>query len=283
MITTTEKAEVRDLPAGEYHGMTDHISNSMLNLYRQSRRKYHARFVAKTEPSPDATPAMLLGSVTHTLILEPDEFDSRYAVAPACDRRTKAGKELWAEFCADSLGKEVIDASTAELALAMREAVMASPTAGEFLRREGRNEVSAFWRDKQSGLNCKARMDSVKPGLILDLKTARDPCPKWFSSEAANLGYHRQAESYMRGWKAATGEDCRFAFIVVGSSAPHEVGMYELTPAAIELGAAQNRSALAQLAASYRNNQWVSPWETRVNSLSLPTWAVYADEWEVLA
>lgn len=54
--------------------------------------------------------AFRTGSATHMLSMQPEQFDSMFAVAPLCDRRTNIGKQTWAEFLEASPGKTVLTA-----------------------------------------------------------------------------------------------------------------------------------------------------------------------------
>ena len=56
----------------------------------------------------ETTPAMIKGSAFHVLTLEPDKFLDQYAIAPKVDRRTKAGKETWANFSSENEGKQIL-------------------------------------------------------------------------------------------------------------------------------------------------------------------------------
>ena len=38
---------------------------------------------------PEPTPSLLFGHVVHKLLLQPDTFDTEFAIAPELDRRTK--------------------------------------------------------------------------------------------------------------------------------------------------------------------------------------------------
>jgi len=55
-------------------------------------------FIAYKVKERKETDAMLLGTVVHCLILEPDTFADRYVVAPNVNASTLEGKEAWAEF-----------------------------------------------------------------------------------------------------------------------------------------------------------------------------------------
>jgi exodeoxyribonuclease VIII len=76
---------------------------------------------------------MRLGTALHTHVLELNRWDEQIAVAPACDRRTKAGKEAFAAFEADAAGKTVITADDAEVVMAMGRSVLRHPGAAMLL------------------------------------------------------------------------------------------------------------------------------------------------------
>jgi hypothetical protein len=102
----------RELSNEEYHADTSAISKSGLDLVHRSPAHYYA---AKLDPDRPAekkdTPALRFGRAFHTLVLEPDLFFQEYAVLPEkVDRRTKAGKEAWAEFEAELGGREALTA-----------------------------------------------------------------------------------------------------------------------------------------------------------------------------
>ena len=61
-------------------------------------------------PQEESSPALTFGSAAHKMVLEPDTFFDEYAVAPACDRRTKEGKALYETFLEQSEGKTIISA-----------------------------------------------------------------------------------------------------------------------------------------------------------------------------
>lgn len=71
------------------------ISKSHLDLIARSPLHYWARYIDPNRVPTEPTDAMRLGTAVHTLTLEADQFEARYAVAPAVDRRYKAGKEAW--------------------------------------------------------------------------------------------------------------------------------------------------------------------------------------------
>ena len=87
----------------EYHA-TSAVSKSDLDLIAKSPAHYTE---AKNAPK-EQTASMLLGSVAHKLVLEQDKFEEDFAIAPDVDRRTKAGREQWAEFAKNITDKITI-------------------------------------------------------------------------------------------------------------------------------------------------------------------------------
>ena len=111
------------------------------------------------EHPEEPTPALLFGQVFHKMALEPDTFDLEFVVMPDVDRRTKEGKQLWAEFQEQAEGKTVIPAEMHEQAKAMCESLAAVPFAQKLLN--GRREAPFFWVDESTGEECKCRTDCL--------------------------------------------------------------------------------------------------------------------------
>lgn len=76
------------------------LSYSSISAFAISPRS----FIAYKVKERKETDAMLLGTVVHCLILEPDTFSKRYVVGPNVNASTLEGKEAWAEF---AIGKGV--------------------------------------------------------------------------------------------------------------------------------------------------------------------------------
>ena len=105
-----------ELPNKEYRAK-DGVSST--DLKRIAKSPAHFRYW-KDNPQED-TPALLFGRAVHKYALEKDDFFSEFAVAPNVDRRTKAGKEEFALFEAECVGKDVITADDFEKIKEMRD------------------------------------------------------------------------------------------------------------------------------------------------------------------
>lgn len=215
-------------------------------------------------------PAFTFGGAVHTLVLEPELFDARYA---ECDVVRNAKHEKYQAWLAAHPGAEALTPYDMKRIRAMAKAVLEDKTAGQFVRG-GRREEVVTWTDEATGLACKGRLDYIRPEGFLELKTAHDPAPRKFTSDAFNFGYVAQTAFYHDGAIAARLIDGRELphIIPVGKSAPHHVVTYQLAQAALEAGRAQVRKLLEMLVACTEANYWpgIAP---GVQELSLPSWA----------
>ena len=219
------------------------------------------------------TEAMRLGTLTHLMVLEPHLMAEGVAIAPEINRRTKAGKEKGVKFQEDSAGKLVVTKEQALLAEAMADAVKAHPAASGLLNEfEFEAERECFWVDEFYGMQCKAKLDGVRPdGLILDLKTTMDASVAGFNRAIFNHYYFTQAAWYMQGLARSGGpEPTGFVFIAVQNQAPHEVCVVRMTPEAITIGARTVMDWLFEYRQRTKTNDWTS--NPDVVDVTVPGW-----------
>lgn len=192
-------------------------------------RKSPAHYLyAVNNPGPE-TPALKFGTAAHKFILEEEDFWNQYALAPEVDRRTKAGREVYAAFC-ESLGeKEAISVTDYGTILLMNDAIMANPTAKALLKT-GKHEIPVEWNEATTGEPCKCRLDVITEynGLkyIVDYKTTTSCENGHFERSCRLYGYKLQAAMYLDGIFAETLEPYRFAFVAQEKNPPYAVRVY---------------------------------------------------------
>ena len=174
------------------------ISRSELWWLNRSAEYFKFRMENPTEP----TPALLFGQVAHKLLLELEDFGTDFVVAPAVDRRTKAGKEAWEAFLAESDGKTVVDAATFEQASEMVYVATQNKIVQDLLK--GEHETPLFWKDPDTGVECKCRLDAwfrddQGVPVIVDYKTTNDASYKAFLNDVVKFGYFFQSAMYSEG------------------------------------------------------------------------------------
>jgi exodeoxyribonuclease VIII len=265
---TTPTTIRHDLTNAEYHA-SPAISKSGLDLIRKAPALYRWRQANPTEQ----TPAMRLGTLTHTVVLEPDLFERETAVRPeGIDRRTSAGKADWAAFELEAEGKEIITNEEWTKLAAIRDAVRSHPAAAKALAGSPVIEQSIFW--EADGIACRCRPDCVtERGVIVDLKTTRDASPEGFAKSVASYRYHVQAAFYSDGYRAAFGEAPRgFVFIAVETEPPYLVAVYVASETMTSRGRIEYQADLDTFRECLATDTWPG-YSSSPLTLDLPKWA----------
>ena len=262
---------VHDLTNEEYHALPS-VSKSGLDLIARAPALYKYR---RENPSPP-TPAMRIGSLTHTAILEPDKLPGLVVVAPEVDRRTKEGKAKWAEFTEANEGKEIVTAQEHAKLFGMRDAVWKHPASAKLLSRVKLIETSIF--ESLNGVDVRIRPDAIRDdGIFVDLKTTGDASPRGFAKSVANYRYHVQDSFYSDVAQLSMGKLPPFVFLCVETESPYLVSVYTLTSDAKAIG----RKLYTQDLATFRECSEADNWpgySDEIQPLELPRWAMMSHE-----
>lgn len=264
--------EVFDMPAASYHA-SPAVGHSA--LVKMMRSPAHFKHYLESEHTP--TPAMEFGTALHLAVLEPHLFAESYTVAPKFDRRTNDGKAAAAAWDAEHLGKKAITEEQMELLQNMRRAIDGHVRASAFVR-DGKKEMSFFWKDAETGVDCKFRPDvllldggelvnlsqALEMGAEshiagqLDLKSTLDASKDAFRRQMAKLGYDVQAAYYSDPLSEFLQRDIPFRFLAVETAAPHGVALYRAGDRTMRVGRSKYRAALQLLQWCKENDQWPS-------------------------
>lgn len=249
------------------------LNQSALKSMKPTPRHFYEEHLAPNREKKPATKAQLLGSAIHTAILEPDQFDVRYAKLPECDRRTKAGKELYDKFVVESGTKQVLSSDEFDLcSMYLREA-RKSLTLSTIME-SGEPEVTIVWEDKETGILLKARIDWLAPEkhLIFDPKTTVSAEYFAFQRSVVNYGYDIQAAFYCDGLKVLTDIEYAFVFGAFEKNTFLSPAYYFASEEILDRGRKEYRRLLSQYKFCRDNNVWPG-YPDEIQSLTLPKWA----------
>ncbi|MFU2053306.1 PD-(D/E)XK nuclease-like domain-containing protein [Bordetella hinzii] len=251
------------------------ISKTGLDHVARSPALFYALHLDPARPAEKERAGQLEGQLAHCAILEPAEFDKRYAVGPDVSRATKAWKEWEASLPA---GVIAIKPEQRETALRQAESVRRLPDVAEALAA-GRPEVSAYWIDPDTGVLCRCRPDWVHPAgesgvILLDVKTYSDASPAEFARQIARKRYHVQDAFYSDGFARASGLDVlAFVFVAVETEWPFAASAVMLDEPGKRQGAIDMRRDLTTYAACLKANDWPGH-GAAIHQVSMPAWAL---------
>ena len=272
-----ENVGLLSMPADQYHA---HPAVGHSGLVRIMRSPAHYQEYVSNPPEP--TPAMQLGTAFHTALLEHDRFSQTFVAAPKFDRRTKEGKAAAEAWEVENAGKTSLTVD--QMAVIKEMIVSVRSHAGAVrLLGDGMAEMSAFWTDRETGIECKCRPDFLSMAGetvtgIVDVKTCVDASADGFARAIAALGYDVQAAFYQDGLKAVTGKTIPFYFIAVEKEAPYAVAAYKASDEMIEVGRAKYRGALELLKWCRENGTWPGYQPNgEIETINLPRWAANFD------
>lgn len=232
---------------------------------------------SKAAPVDDEkTKALDFGTALHCLLLEPDEFDKQFVVAPEINRRTNDGKAEWEAFLIEHDDQIVMTADEWHKLQIMLDSVKAHPTAQWIFDQKGVNEASIYWNDEQTGELCRVRPDRILTDhhIIVDVKKV-DGLDR-FEKHVEEFRYHVQHAMYCEGYRQHFGVDPDFVFLAVSSSVSagrYDVDVVDLDPDWVRRGHELFREALETYHQCRVNDDWV-----HIRRLERPGWAVRNDE-----
>ncbi|WP_423731646.1 PD-(D/E)XK nuclease-like domain-containing protein [Hafnia paralvei] len=214
-----------------------------------------------------------MGSALHCLLLEPDEFDKRFIVAPEFNRRSNAGKEEEKEFLkqCEGLNMTIMTAEEGRKLKIMRESALAHPTARWMLEAQGVQEASIYWEDSETGVLCRCRPDKMitEFNWCLDLKSTADM--DRFGRSYYDYRYHVQDPFYSDGYHKQFGEHPTFVFLAISTSincGRYPVKIFTSDAQARQAGREEYKRNLRTYSECLATNEWPG-----IETLSLPYWA----------
>lgn len=274
-------AIVLGMPNDTYHELPG-VSKSGCDLIERSPYRYTKRHGLPT------TDSMALGSLRHTLLLEPEAFPKEYHVIPsqmvknakhakyAAELDTAAGRHVVKE-------KEVIEANI------LVDAIRDDDVFASYWKDEASDklcEVSVWWELGPHLL--KIRPDLLilphaleQPLVCFDLKTMVDSSEEEVQRDGERYRkWPKSAAFYSDGIKAAFGRPTDYILLAVESSYPYEVnlwvyGLGDVDMPTVQLGRQQYFANLNTIQACEQTQQWprsVGP--DGIKKMELSRWAV---------
>lgn len=288
-----------------YHAAPGLSSSAVRCFYQQSAKHYHYYYVLQ-EAKKKETQALFLGSLVHSLILEPDSFYQKYRQEFNKDDYPNALNTVadLKDYCqqhglsTDGLKPELIervlayDSNVLILSLinaqnehnnrrvikndmwdkchSMRDSVLNHPDISKLFNK-GHSEVSVWGQHADTELLTKCRCDWLRnDGLVIDLKTSIDGSQDGFAKECAKYNYALQQVHYMNTLASAGYPKTDFLFVVVEKEPPYVCQCYALDKHSVLMTEHAYQKTMQNIRRCHNDNNW--PPYTDDTQLSLPLW-----------
>lgn len=265
----------------DYHAH-ESLSSSGVKVFNRSPLHYWQAYLNPNREEVETKATMNLGSLVHTLFLEPDQYSAEYAILPDdINKRTKEGKAAFVVFEEANAGKCLITAEQLQQAQGMVAALEAHPVTQVLDQHVGIVEASIFYADPVTGVECRVRPDWCLPpcdafpnGLIIDLKSTDDARPTAFARTCANFGYDLSAAMYVDAFQLhyQTSDAPDFLFLVAERDAPFAVACYQASYDMLTNGRIKLNRSLSQFAKCQISNIWPG-YDSTIKAIELPAWA----------
>ena len=260
-----------------YHTDTARISKSGLDLINKAPAHYWQRYLSPYRPEHD-TQAFLIGRAFHVAVSEPDKFFDRYIVSPAkIDRRTREGKEKWAEFELAAEGKTILQSEPDprsrhlgyDQVMRMRDSARRHP-AVSYLLSSGIAEEISLWEDGLTGAACKSMRDWRSGNIIVDFKSTDDASPEGFARSVRKYRYDVQNAFYIDGYFEATGRRAEaFIFVAVEKKPPYICEAYYLPPEDVDRAREKYQANLIAYVECRKRGKWGGYTDGKINLLTI--------------
>jgi hypothetical protein len=248
-----------------------------LGQLKKSPRHYQES-VALEQSKP-----LVIGSLVHCGRLEPLSLAERYAVmpdyhldaenttakgVPTDSKATSYYKAKRDAFLAANDRKEIVTQGWYDECKQLITSLAEDELANRILTCK-EYELTIVWRDQETRLLCKARLDGLADSHLVDLKTTADL--ETFPRSFFRYGYHRQAAHYQNGWATLTGELLPMWIVAVEKCQPVCVQAAPISDAAMEAGEVERAELLELLVACQQSGEWPGP--PSPEFWTIPEWA----------
>jgi hypothetical protein len=248
------------------------VSKSVIDLVRRSPAHYKA-WLDETAPDED-TPALRFGQAFHCALLEPERYALEYATEPEFgDCRRKGPKDARDAWRAENSHLVAVSFEDAAAIDGMMASIRRHPLASKMIK-DGESELTLKWKDSETGLTCKSRLDYYVEslGMIVDAKSTLDARWDPFRRDMIKYGYEVQDALYRSAAIELGLKVQHFVFLAVEKVAPFAVATYTLDEAGIASGFSKASAAMRELAHCVATDTWPG-YDVGIQTIDWPTWA----------
>ena len=233
---------VEEYPQDFYNNVSK-ISSTDIILFLKSPREF---FYSKMQNATNAKNIYLESAVLYYV-------NNKYVVAPKLDRRTKQGKEDYANFLSKHINHTILSEDEFANIKGMSLSLKLNPLFISYLNK-GEVEMSNYNTCKDTNIEIKTR-PSIKtfedPSTIIDIQCCIDSSEKKFVSDFFNFNY-----AIRSSFNLDFSQSNKIIYALIEKNPPYQLSFYSLPKEVILQGRKEYKMALSLLKWSYENNFW---------------------------
>lgn len=245
------KLGINDIDNRGYHADRIYLSSSVIKLLIKDVAEYHRQYILGQKESPSNLDALNEGSLTHSLLLEPEKVDIEYAIY---EGKRRQGDE-WERFANMNKGKTIMLKAQVERCLKLQSAFNKNTENLKFLTG-GASEFTLCVELQSVPIKVRTDYINIKQGFISDVKTTSyageiDSFREVFN----NLNYGLSAALYLQAAEQFYQEKFDFYFIVL-SKKDFTCNIYKLSDRSRQIGNRQIVEALNKYKKCKKSGIW---------------------------
>lgn len=175
------------------------------------------------------TKSLNLGKSFHAYRESEADFDSKFAAAPICDKRTTEGKKAFAEFELTAYGKDIISHQEYIDLKGMGKSIANDPRAWYLEGENPINEVMFETTEPEpEGVYIRGIIDRITNlpigKVIVEYKSTKDASPYNVAKDCKDYGYYNQGNIYLRAFPEVE----MILYVFIETTAPYLWQIYAI-------------------------------------------------------
>lgn len=210
-----------------------------------------AQYIWEMEHPTEATSAMALGTIEHSVVMESDKYFDKLKKFDGANRGTKK----FDAFCDANPSSIIVTVDEYEMLLLHLDRFRKNKHY-EQITENAKIEQCLRWTDLETGLVCKCRPDMFNDLVLVDLKTSRHIIERDWWWDFKKKRYHAQFAFYYDALRLLDGIERVCMVVKLETSPCFDVVYYPLPDVAIVEGRAHYRRLLNELRDCLEVNAW---------------------------
>jgi hypothetical protein len=239
-----------------------------------------------TGPDRDKTEPMREGSLFHMALHEPEKFARTVVTIPKMPLRSAQNRSDFCDAVSNLVGQTIIDnggdadalresvhsqceafgllvmtnESLATMRAMVRSLNMPCHRLARSIVSRGAKELELRWTDHETGVPCKALIDSwdIQYGILSDLKRTDSITKHEWKRKVLTMGYDYQIAWYRRALRSAGHDNIVPSFVCASPERPYPWAVYSLPEERLDYCDNQHSIYLQVLADCMASGEWPS-------------------------